>query len=210
MYNPPCFAETRVDMLHAFLRAHPFGALLTNGVDGPEVTHLPFFLDASAGLLRCHMARANPHWRQLQSGARVLALFTGPHHYITPNWYVSKQEHGKVVPTWNYTAVHASGPARIFEDPPSLLRHIHELTDAQESGFATPWSVADAPQEHIADLSKAIVGVEITIHLMEGKWKLNQNRSAADRDSVIAGLEALDTHAAREMAILMRDPARQR
>jgi len=205
MYNPAAFAETRVDVLHAFIRAHPFGTLITNGPDGPEATHLPFFWDAEAGLLRCHMARANPHNRLLQDGARVLAVFTGPQHYITPSWYVSKGEHGKVVPTWNYTAVHASGSARLLEDAPSLLRHLHELTDSQEGGLVDPWSVADAPAAYIEGLAKAIVGIEIAVDRLEGKWKLNQNRSTADRDSVIAGLEALDSHASREMARLMRD-----
>ncbi|HEY4365267.1 MAG TPA: FMN-binding negative transcriptional regulator [Bryobacteraceae bacterium] len=210
MYNPAAFAENRAEVLHSFLRAHPFGTLVTNGPDGPEASHVPFFWDAEAGLLRCHMARANPHGRLLTSGARVLAVFTGPHHYITPNWYASKQEHGKVVPTWNYTAVHASGSARLFEDAPSLLRHLHELTDSQEAGSSHPWSVADAPPEFIEGQMKAIVGIEIAVERLEGKWKLNQNRPAADRDGVIAGLETLGSPDSREVARLMRDRRPQR
>jgi len=204
MYNPAVFAETGVDVLHDFIRANPFGVLVTSGPDGPEATHLPFFFDAPAGLLRCHLARANPQWQSIQPGGRVLAIFTGAQHYISPSWYASKREHGKVVPTWNYTAVHASGSARLIEDSPALLRHLHELTDSQEAAFASPWSVADAPSEHISTLAKAIVGIEIAVDRVEGKWKLNQNRSTADRAGVIAGLEALNTPASREMASLMR------
>src|SRR5215470_2773775 len=127
MYNPSHFAEARVDRLHEFIRAHPLGTLVTNGTENPEATHLPIFLDAAARRMRCHMARANPQWRQLESAKRVLVIFTGANHYISPNWYSSKQEHGKVVPTWNYTAVHAVGTARVFTDSPSLLRHLTEL-----------------------------------------------------------------------------------
>jgi transcriptional regulator len=204
MYNPAYFAETNVDVLHAFMRAHPLGTLVTNGPDGPEATHLPVFLDAGAGLLRCHMARANPHWRRLESGSRALVIFTGADHYITPNWYRSRLEHGMVVPTWNYVAVHAGGAARLFEDTPSLLRHLNELTDSHEAGFAEPWSVADAPPDYIDGLTKAIVGVEIAVDRIEGKWKMNQNRPEADRQSVIASLEALESHSGHEIANLMR------
>ena len=205
MYNPAAFAETRPDVLHAFIRAHPLGTLVPNGANGPEATHLPLFLDADAGLLRCHMARANPQWQRLESGGRVLVIFAGPDHYITPNWYPSKSEHGKVVPTWNYAAVHVTGTARLFDDTPSLMRHLSELTDSHEAGFAEPWSVTDAPPEYIAGLTRAIVGIEITMDRMEGKWKMSQNRAEADRQSVIAALDALGSHAGSTMADLMRN-----
>ena len=205
MYNPAHFAETRVDVMHAFIRAHPLGTLVTSGPDGPEATHLPFYLDASGQLLRCHMARANPQWRRLESGGRVLVIFMGPDHYITPNWYPSKREHGKVVPTWNYVAIHAAGGARLFEDTSSLLRHLNELTDSQEVGFTEPWSVADAPAEYVENLTKAIVGIEITVDLIEGKWKASQNRPTADQQGVIEGLDSLGSHDSREMANLIRD-----
>jgi transcriptional regulator len=204
MYNPSHFAETRVDVLHAFIQAHPLGTLVTSGPDGPEATHLPFFLDAAAGLLRCHMARANPQWRRLESGGRVLAIFSGAGHYITPSWYPSTREHGKVVPTWNYVAVHAAGSARLFEDTSLLLRHVNELTDSQEAGFTERWSVAHAPAEYIEGLTKAIVGVEIAVDKLEGKWKISQNRPRADQDGVIAGLDAVDSCASREIANIMR------
>ena len=207
MYNPVHFEENRLDVLHAFIRAHPLGALITNGPDGPEATHLPLFLDATAGLLRCHMARANPQWRRLESGhpdCHALVIFTGPGHYITPNWYPSKHEHGKVVPTWNYAAVHVMGTARLFDDTPSLIRHLNELTDSMEAAFAEPWSVADAPAGYIEGMAKGIVGVEIAVDRIEGKWKLSQNRSAEDREGVIAGLDKLGSSAGREIADLMR------
>ena len=205
MYNPVHFREEHPEELHAFIRAHPLGTLVTSGPDGPEASHLPFFLDAVTGRLRCHMARANPQWRQLGSGGRVLMIFTGASHYITPNWYPEKRKHGKVVPTWNYTAVHVSGSASLFEDAPSLLRHLNELTDFHEAGFAERWSVADAPAEYVEGMTRAIVGVEIQMDRMEGKWKVSQNRSAEDQQGVIAGLDELGSYTAQEMADLMRD-----
>ena len=150
------------------------------------------------------MARANPHWQRIESGERALVIFSGPNHYITPNWYPSKREHGEVVPTWNYAAVHVTGVARVFEDTVSLLRHLRELTDAQEAGFPEPWSVADAPAEYVEGMAKSIVGVEIAVQRIEGKWKMSQNRSEADRQGVIAALDALGSHAGHEMANLMR------
>jgi transcriptional regulator len=202
MYNPDPFAETRAEVLHAFIRAHPLGILVT---EGQEATHLPLFIDAPVGLLRCHMARANPQWQRLQTVSRALVIFSGAQHYISPSWYPSKQEHGKVVPTWNYVAVHVTGTARLFEDAPSLLRHLNELTDAQEASFPNPWSVDDAPPEYVANLAKAIVGIEIAIDSLVGKWKVSQNRSEADQLGVAAGLETLGTPASLEMANLVRN-----
>lgn len=204
MYTPLPFQEVREDVLRAFIRAHPLGTLVTSGPDGPEATHLPVFLDADAGRLRCHMARNNPQWRQIVPGGRVLMIFTGASHYITPNWYPEKRKHGKVVPTWNYVAVHVSGSARVFEDSTSLLRHLHELTNFNEAGFAERWSVADAPPEFVDGMSRSIVGVEIAVDRMEGKWKVSQNRSAEDQQGVIAGLEGLGSYTAQEMADLIR------
>jgi len=205
MYNPVHFREVRPDVLNAFIRAHPLGTLVTSGTDGPEACHLPIFLDAEAGRMRCHMARSNPQWRQIVSGGRALVIFTGASHYITPNWYPEKRKHGKVVPTWNYAAVHVSGPARLFEDSPALLQHLHELTNFNEASFAERWSVGDAPPEYLENMTKAIVGVEITMERMEGKWKVSQNRSVEDQQGVIAGLDGLGSYTAQEMADLMRD-----
>lgn len=204
MYSPPAFREVREDVLHSFIRAHPLGTLVTNGADGPEATHVPFFLDASAGLLRCHLARGNPQWKLLESGGRVLVIFNGADHYISPSWYPEKREHGKVVPTWNYAAVHVSGTASLFEDQASLLRHLHELSDSREAAFEKPWSVSDAPKEFIEGMARAIVGVEIRADRIEGKWKLGQNRSATDQLGVAVGLESLGSPAAHEMANLIQ------
>jgi len=203
MYNPEPFAETQADAMLAVIRAHPLGVLVTSGPEGPEASHLPFFLDASARLLRCHMARANPQWRLLQPGDRALVIFAGPDHYITPSWYPGKREHGKVVPTWNYVAVHVTGNVRLFEDAPSLLQHLNELTDFNEARFARPWSVADAPPEYIAGMAKAIVGIEVAMDRIEGKWKVSQNRSEADQQGVVEGLRELGSDAGREMANLI-------
>jgi transcriptional regulator len=204
MYTPLHFQETREDVLHAFIRAHPLGTLITGGPDGPQASHLPVFLDAQAGRLRCHMARANPQWRAIASGGRALVIFTGPEHYVTPSWYPEKRKHGRVVPTWNYTAVHVTGTASLFEDSPSLLRHLNELTDFNEAGLEQRWSVADAPAEFIEGMTRAIVGVEIAIERMEGKWKISQNRSAGDQQGVINGLDRLESPAGQEMAGLIR------
>ncbi|HEX4137516.1 MAG TPA: FMN-binding negative transcriptional regulator [Bryobacteraceae bacterium] len=210
MYNSALFAEDRLDVLQDFIRAHPFGTLVANGPEFPEASHLPIFLDASsglgtsAGLLRCHVTRNNPLVKLLEGGPRVLVIFTGAHHYVTPNWYPSRKEYGKVVPTWNYVAVHATGTARLFEDTPSLLRHVSELTDSHEAGFAEHWSVNDAPPGYVETLSRGIVGVEVAIDRIEGKWKVNQNRPEADQLGVIDGLDALGSPVGREMADVMR------
>jgi len=190
MYNPAAFREVREDVLHAFIRAHPLATLVTNGADRPDATHLPVFFDASTGLLRCHMARANPQWKRFESGGRALVIFSGADHYITPNWYPGKLEHGKVVPTWNYVAVHAYGSLRLNDDPQFLREHLEMLTHRHESDRARPWHVTDAPADYIAQQMKAIVRVELPIDRLEGKWKMSQNRVDADIAGVIRGLGA--------------------
>ncbi|HEU5208360.1 MAG TPA: FMN-binding negative transcriptional regulator [Longimicrobiales bacterium] len=194
MYIPSSFREEDLPTLHAFLEAHPLAALVTavGGASDLFATHLPLILDREAGplgTLRGHVARANPHARQLKAGpAPGLVVFTGPDAYITPNWYPLKREHGRVVPTWNYVAVHASGTVTPREDPEFLLSHLEALTEKHEAARAGGWKVSDAPEEYIAQLMRAIVGLEIRIDRLEGKWKMSQNRSAADIDGVIAGL----------------------
>jgi transcriptional regulator len=208
MYNPVPFVENRKDVLHAFIRQRPLATIVTCGPDGPEATHAPVVLHADLGpkgVLRCHLARANDLWKSLQISASVLAIFHGAEHYITPSWYPSKQEHGKVVPTWNYVAVHVRGHARIFDDSQELLEHLKALTDGNERAFQEPWSVSNAPQEYVEALSRAIVGIEISIYAIEGKWKVSQNRSEADRKGVVAGLSALGSPASIEMAQLVQD-----
>lgn len=208
MYQPAAFRETRVEVMHALMRAHPFAALVTAGHDGmPEADHLPLLIDpqpAPFGTLRGHVARANPLWRN-HAGRETLVVFQGPQAYVTPSWYPSKRESGKVVPTWNYAVVHARGPLMVHDDPEWLRGLVTRLTERHESPLARPWGVGDAPAEYIGQMLKAIVGIEIPIARLEGKWKVSQNRSVADRAGVVAGLEARGDASSREMAGLVAE-----
>ncbi|CAG0976851.1 Protease synthase and sporulation protein PAI 2 [Rhodocyclaceae bacterium] len=201
MYIPASFRESRIEVLHEFMRTHPLGLLICAGDGGLQATPLPFQLQADGGngTLRAHMARANPHWQALAGAAECLVVFQGEQGYVTPSWYASKQATGKVVPTWNYAAVQARGRPRVVEDAAWLRPHLEQLTQAQEARRAQPWAVGDAPEDYLAAQMRAIVGIEIPIARIEGKWKLSQNRDAADRRGVVAGLrDAADAH---------RDPA---
>jgi transcriptional regulator len=207
MYVPSQFAETRTEVLHALVRDHPFGTLVTQTADGLEANHLPLELDPSPaplGTLRGHVARANPLWRTFSSGVDALAIFQGPDRYITPAWYASKRETGKVVPTWNYAVVHAYGPLRVVDDPAWLRALVERLTVRHEAGRPEPWRVTDAPDEFVAAMVRGIVGLEIPISRLVGKWKVSQNRSAADRGGVVRGLAALADPEAAAMAELVR------
>lgn len=204
MYNPSAFREERLEILLETVAAYPLAALVTAGPDGIEASHIPLVHvpGPGTGLLRGHLARANPHWKS--EPATALAIFTGPQHYISPSWYRSKAEHGKVVPTWNYIAVHVRGKLTFADDPAWLRDMLETLTDAQEARAGTGWRVADAPRDFIAAQMRAIVGVELAIESIEGKRKLSQNRPAEDRDSVAAALEAAGSEPARTMARLVR------
>lgn len=191
MYRPPAFREDRLDVLHAFIRAHPLGMLVSAGAGGLMANPIPFLVDPAAtekGLLRAHLAKANDQLAALRQGAEVMVLFQGPDAYVTPSWYASKREHGKVVPTWNYATVHAWGTPRVIDDEIWLRDQIGDLTLSQEAGREHPWRVEDAPEAFLAGQIKGIVGLEIPIARIEGKWKVSQNRSAADRQGVIDGL----------------------
>jgi transcriptional regulator len=191
MYIPPSNAEHDPVILHEFIEAHPFGALVTASPDGLFATHLPLVLDRTRGphgTLEGHVARANPHHRHALAITEALVIFTGPDAYITPTWYRSKEEHGKVVPTWNYVAVHVYGTLRFVEGSAFLARHLRELTGRHEAGRDHPWAVSDAPAEFIAQQAQAIIGVELAITRLEGKWKMSQNRPPADIDGVVRGL----------------------
>lgn len=203
MYTPPAFAEPRLDEQHALIRAYPLGLLISADAAGPQATPLPFLIvpgNEGLGTLHAHFARANPHWRALD-GADVLVVFQGPDLYMTPSWYRSKQEHGKVVPTWNYAMVQARGHARIVHDTAWLHDLVTRLTDTHESPRVEPWHVSDAPEAYIASQLHAIVGVEIPIRQIEGKWKVSQNRPAIDHPGIADGLAADGHHA---MADLVR------
>ena len=202
MYNPKQFQETRIEVLQECLRSHPFAALVTLTANGLEANHIPFELDPEPspyGTLRGHIARANPLWREALPDTEALAIFQGPNTYITPSWYPSKQQTGQVVPTWNYIVVHAYGHLRIIDDPIWLKNLVEKLTDRNETGRAEPWQVEDAPDEFIGKMLGAIVGLELPITRLSGKWKLSQNRPEADRQGVIAGLAETDSDAARAM-----------
>ncbi len=206
MYIPKHFQEIRTDILHEFIRAHSFGALVTLSLDGLVASHIPFLLDsepAPLGTLRGHVARANTQWRDSSPEVAALAIFEGPHHYISPNWYPSKAEHGRVVPTWNYAVVHAYGPLKSFDDRERLLGIVRSLTDLHEAAFPEPWKLEDAPEEFIDGMLNAIVGIEIPVARLEGKWKVSQNRPDTDRRQTAHKLRALGTPESAAMACLI-------
>jgi transcriptional regulator len=191
MYLPAAFLEDRLETLHALIRAHPLGTLITAGAGGLLANLIPFILIDSGdkGILRAHVARANAQVEALRSGAETLVVFQGPEAYISPSWYAAKAEHGRVVPTWNYVVVQARGTPRLVDDAAWIRAQIDELTASQENRRAEPWKVSDAPEPFIAGQLGAIVGVEIAVASLEGKWKVSQNRSAADREGVVEGLK---------------------
>ena len=210
MYEPPLHRVEDLAQLHALIKERVFGLLISNGVEGLVANSVPFVLDPSAsrlGTLKVHIARANPQWRDLQEKPNALVVFQGHDHYITPSWYETKRETGKVVPTWNYTMVQAKGRAKVMDDA-WLARQIEELTQTLESRRDRPWAVGDAPADFIAMQRRAIVGIEIEIVDIRGKWKTSQNRSAADREGVVSGLEALGDEEALAMADIVREASR--
>ncbi|KAA2236254.1 FMN-binding negative transcriptional regulator [Salinarimonas soli] len=193
MYQPPHFREDRLEVQHALIRTHSLGALVSAGEGGLVANHVPMILDPGAselGTLRCHLARANPQWRDLAAGAEALVIFQGPQAYVTPSWYETKRETHKVVPTWNYAVVHAWGAARVIEDEAWLAEQIAALTAAHEAPRPEPWAVSDAPAPFVAAQIRGIVGVEIPIRRIEGKWKVSQNRPVADRVGVAEGIRS--------------------
>jgi transcriptional regulator len=188
MYAPSYFNETRPEQLHGLVARHPLGTLITHGAAGLDATHIPFELAAPEpgapfGVLRAHVARANPLWRHVGD---TLTVFQGPSAYIAPALYEEKERTGKVVPTWNYMAVHAHGTLRAIEDPAWILALLERLTATHEAARAAPWAVHDAPPEFIDKLLRAIVGIEIPVQRMQGTWKLSQNRSQQDRRAIAA------------------------
>jgi transcriptional regulator len=185
MYLPKSFHETHIDVLHALIRDYPFGTVVMHGAEGLAANHLPLEL-ASDTLLQGHVARGNELAKA--DGAQVLVMFQAAHGYISPNWYPSKHETGREVPTWNYAVVHVHGRLRVIEDKVWLRSFLERLTDRHEAAQAKPWHVSDAPEDHIEKMLKAIVGLEITIDRIEGKFKLSQNHPDANRAGVIDGL----------------------
>lgn len=207
MYLPKHFEETRVDVLHALIRAYSFGALVTQTPGELDANHIPFEVDPDPspfGTLRGHVARANPVWCQTSPGAEALVIFQGPDTYISPSWYPTNRTTGKVVPTWNYAVVHAHGVPRFIDDRAWLRAFVEKLTDRHEARRQEPWKVTDAPADYIDKQVGAIVGLEIPITRLIGKWKVSQNRSPDDRAGVIEGLLRDTQRSAEEMADLVR------
>lgn len=208
MYLPAQFEETRLDVLHALIRAHPLGTLVTVTAEGLAANHVPFEIDpepAPFGTLRAHVARANPVWRTSAGDAQALVVFQGPQAYISPGWYATRRASGKVVPTWNYAVVHAHGALRAVHDRAWLRALVERLTERHEAARAEPWKLADAPADYIERMLGAIVGLELRVTRLIGKWKASQNRPRADRDGAVQGLRALDDAQAREMARLIEE-----
>ena len=213
MYLPAHFEEHDVPTLHALIRAHSLATLVTLDAAG-ELTanHIPMLIDpepAPWGTLRGHVARANPVWQEAARDRDSLAVFVGPQTYVTPSWYETKREHGRVVPTWNYAVVHAYGRLRAIDDREWLRAFVTRLTDTHEAGRSPVWHVTDAPAEHVDRLLGSIVGIEIPVARMAGKWKVSQNQNAANRAGVVDGLRAGSDDDGRAMADLVervRDP----
>lgn len=206
MYNPPHFQETRVPVLHDLIRRHPLATLVTLGPDGLVANHIPMEIDAAPapfGTLRGHVARANPVWHASSRDVEALVIFSGPHAYVTPAWYATKQESGRVVPTWNYAVVHAYGRLRAIEDVAWLRDFVSRLTERHEGERAVPWKVTDAPADFIERQLGGIVGLEIPVHRFDGKWKVSQNRPAPDRAGVVAGFRERGDPASGVMADLV-------
>jgi transcriptional regulator len=207
MYQPAHFREDRLDVQHALIAAHPLGILVTAGPAGLLANPVPFLIDPTAGdfgTLRAHVARANGHWQDLAAVTECLVVFQGADDYISPSWYASKREHGRVVPTWNYATVHCWGRPQVIHDSGWLRQQLDGLTALNEGRRAAPWAVHDAPADFVAAQIRGIVGIEIPIARIEGKWKVSQNRPEPDRAGVIAGLGA-DGHTA--MAELVAERA---
>ena len=192
MFLPDHFRVDDVAEMHALMRARPFAALVSNTPAGLYGTHLPTVLkeEGANGTIECHLSRANPHWKDLAEGGEAMMIFQGPEAYITPNWYATKAQTGKAVPTWNYAIVHAYGQPAIMKDKDWLLRHVTELSLQQERSEAHPWAVSDAPASYIDVMLRGIVGFRFEITRLEGKSKMSQNREAQDRLGVVDGLKA--------------------
>jgi transcriptional regulator len=211
MYLPPHFREDRLEVQHQLIRSFPLGLLISAGPGGLLANPVPFVIVPEAserGTLRCHVSRANPQWRELTALDECLVVFQGPQAYVTPSWYETKRETGKVVPTWNYAMVHAWGRPLVIEDEGWLRQQIEALTRSREASRAEPWHVSDAPADYVSGQIKGIIGIEIPIARIEGKWKMSQNRPDADRQGVIAGYRA-EAAAAETMADLVEQAVSQ-
>lgn len=207
MYIPRHNEEKRVSAMHALIVSHPLGTLVTFGASGLFASHIPMVLEddgSQFGVLKGHISGANTQWRDFVPTVDALAIFSGPQHYITPNWYPGTKEHGKEVPTWNYVVVHAYGPLKVIQDEHWLLKNVEKLTNIHEARSPVPWSVKDAPEDFIRSQLKGIVGLELPIQRLEGKWKVSQNRTETEREGVREGLSELNTPESLAMKALIK------
>jgi len=210
MYIPKQFDEPGVEVMHELIRAYPLATVVTLASNGLNANHIPLYLSAEPapfGALRGHVARANPLLKDLDGDTETLVIFQGPDSYITPSWYDTKKETGKVVPTWNYAVVHACGFLRVMDDATWLRAQLDALTAHNEAAFASPWAVSDAPSDYIEHIMQAIVGVEMVITRLLGKWKVSQNQPPINQNSVISGLRASGRPDAEAMAALVEKKA---
>lgn len=207
MYIPAHFAEPKTEVMHDLIRAHPLSTLVVLSSGGLDANHLPLHLSAEPaaplGTLRGHVARANPLWRDFVEEVEVLAIFQGPESYISPSWYPTKAETGKVVPTWNYAVVHAHGKLRVLDDAAWLRAHLAALTAHNEMPFDAPWQPSDAPPDYLEKLMVAIVGIEIVVTRLCGKWKTSQNQPPRNQAGIVCGLNASAHPSAAPMAALV-------
>jgi transcriptional regulator len=208
VYLPPLFTESRSEVLIAHIERYDFGLLVSQGEMAPSANQVPFLVERRGGqlVLQAHLARANPQLAELDRGGEALAIFQGPHAYVSPSWYLA----GPAVPTWNYAAVHAYGQVRTIADPDWLRVMVRRLSERHEAREPTPpWRIDDLPEPYVGSMLKGIVGVEIEVSRLEGKFKLSQNRPAADRPRVIAALERRDDAESRDVGALMRRRERE-
>ena len=213
MYEPPLHRQDDLAALHDLIRRRPLGLIVNRAAQGLAANAIPFLIDADRGrfgTLSAHVARANPLWRELLAEGETLIVFQDVDHYVSPSWYATKRETGKVVPTWNYVMVQARGQAQVIDDQAWLRKQIAALTATHEAGRAAPWAVGDAPEDFIATMARQIVGLEIEIADLRGKWKASQNRPAADRAGVVAGLIEDGDPDGLAMAEIVRQAAKSR
>jgi transcriptional regulator len=208
MYIPRHNEEKRVSAMHSLIVSRPLGTLVTLGASGLFASHIPMILEddgSQFGVLKGHISRANTQWQDFVPTVDALAIFAGHQHYITPNWYPGTREHGKEVPTWNYVVVHAYGPLKIIQDDHWLLTNVEKLTNIHEAALPNPWKVSDAPEDFIKSQLKGIVGLELPIQRLEGKWKVSQNRTERERNGVVNGLAKLNTPESLAMKALVEE-----
>jgi transcriptional regulator len=208
MYLKSQFEETRIDVLRDLIETHPLGTFIVSVDSEVLVEHMPFLISRDGGkfgTLTGHFPRANRVWEALDGRRQAIIVFHGANSYVTPSWYPSKKEHGRVVPTWNFVVVHARGRPRVIDDRRWLLEHLNALTDAHESNRPGRWALSDAPEAYVGRMVESLVGMAMPVETLIGKWKLSQNRPDADRAGVAAGLASLGGESAAEMARLVRE-----